>query len=510
MRAIDTVTDITAQTALALKQKGVGAVFGYLGPWSKCLTVERVKILKDAGLLIGTLFEGDGKTFSAAQGKRDALMAKQHAESIGQPYGTGICTCVDYDAQPSDYPAIQAYIRAWRSVMDGYYRTGLYAPYDVLKAMRGEVSFLIEPSAWSNGQRLPGIAAYQNSVSTTLCGIGVDIDEVYDTSILWGGSSVEYPKVLAQVDGKDVLAVAVGNTTYLNWTVARDSGCNITKVAVGDVEIKGNKPPQVSDTVTTYIKWSSIPTIDANPKHVNGVWQFSTKHTYTMTVTETQSAVVGEWATIEVQTLDNGKPFAKQIITIDENSTEAAHDYTDDTGRYVYRIIETSGKTDSVTVSWTDPAGKTHTTTHSTVFTAPTPSPTPIPSDDKIVAQFPLLPTSDAMDAVYFNMTAPNGQTIQCQLDTGAFELMFTSAASATLGLKNEQSITIGGVGGTTPAYDSHATFRIGGVEFSNVPCTVAPSFTGYPLFGYKFFVDNGYDLLVSQKHNTVTILKSN
>lgn len=227
-----------------------------------------------------------------------------------------------------------------------------------------------------------------------------------------------------------------------------------------------------------------------------------------MVVKESASAEIDTWATIEVQTLDNGRPFAKQVITIAENGVEAIHDYTDDTERYVYRIIETSGKTDSMTVTWTDPAGKTHTTTHSTVFTAPTPSPTPVPSDDKVVAQFPILPTSDAMDAVYFDMLASNGKTIQCQLDTGTFELMFTSAAASILGLKNERNITIGGVGGTTPAYDSHATFKIGGVEFANVPCTVAPSFTGYPLFGYKFFIANNYDLLVSHIHHTVTILE--
>lgn len=272
MRAIDTTTDINTQKASALKQQGVGAVFGYLGPWSKCLTPERVKVLKDAGLLIGTLFEGDGKTFSAAQGKRDALMAKQHAESIGQPYGTGICTCVDYDAQQADYPAIQSYVRAWRSVMDGYYRTGFYAGYDALKAMRGEVSYLIEPSAWSGGQKLPGITAYQNSVSTTLCGIGVDIDEVYDTSILWGGRPVSYPTMEAEFNGQVYKALDVNGVTYPIWTIFRDAGANLTKVAYDDVEIDGKRVSQVGDGTDTYIQWDAVPLFDAQK-----MWVFTKK-----------------------------------------------------------------------------------------------------------------------------------------------------------------------------------------------------------------------------------------
>ncbi|WP_436663544.1 phage baseplate protein [Alicyclobacillus acidoterrestris] len=84
-----------------------------------------------------------------------------------------------------------------------------------------------------------------------------------------------YPAVSATVDGKKYLAVAVSGVTYLIWTVARDTGANLTKTAAGDVEIGGVKPPQVFDGSNTYIEWSSIPTIMPNPKNVGGVWQFT-------------------------------------------------------------------------------------------------------------------------------------------------------------------------------------------------------------------------------------------
>lgn len=318
-----------------------------------------------------------------------------------------------------------------------------------------------------------------------------------------------YPKVQAQVDGKTVLAVAVGDATYLNWTVAHDSGCNLTKILPNDVEINGNKPPQVYDGTTTYILWSDIPSIEPNPtKDASGVWQFKTRHTYTWVITEEASKEVGLWASIKIQTLDNGQPLGHQLISIAENGVQQTTDFTDANGQYPWQLTETSSKTDTMTFTWRDPAEQVHTATHSTTFTVPHAEPTPVPSDDKVVAQFPILPSSDAADAVYFEMTAPDGTKIQCQLDTGAWKLMFTSAAAKILGLSHDKDITIGGVGGTTSAYDSTATFSIGSAKFTGVPCVVADSFKGYPLFGYTFFVDNNYDLLVSHIHHTVTILK--
>lgn len=84
-----------------------------------------------------------------------------------------------------------------------------------------------------------------------------------------------YPKVSATVNGKSYLSVSVNNVTYLIWTVARDTGCMLTKIAAGDVEINGVKPPQVFDGSNTYIEWSSIPTIASNPTKVSGIWQFT-------------------------------------------------------------------------------------------------------------------------------------------------------------------------------------------------------------------------------------------
>lgn len=64
------------------------------------------------------------------------------------------------------------------------------------------------------------------------------------------------------------MAVAVGDVTYPIWTMARDIGANLTKIAYGDVEISGRKPPQVVQGGNTFIEWSAIPGI--TPRALSG------------------------------------------------------------------------------------------------------------------------------------------------------------------------------------------------------------------------------------------------
>ncbi|MFD1675387.1 hypothetical protein [Alicyclobacillus fodiniaquatilis] len=135
------------------------------------------------------------------------------------------------------------------------------------------------------------------------------------------------------------IAIAVGDVTYLIWTVARDIGLNITKADLGDVEIDGTKPPQVAQDDNTYIEWSSIPGLTAH-KLSGGGFNFTTApatHTYTMVINEPATATAGDLATLTIQTLDNGQPLGHQVITISANGVEADHDYTDaTTGSYVW------------------------------------------------------------------------------------------------------------------------------------------------------------------------------
>lgn len=83
-----------------------------------------------------------------------------------------------------------------------------------------------------------------------------------------------YPSVVVQLNGKPYAGVEVDGVTYVIWTLAKKVGADLTKVAYGDVEINGKKPPQVMQGGNTYIKWSYITGIVAHK--IEGGFNFST------------------------------------------------------------------------------------------------------------------------------------------------------------------------------------------------------------------------------------------
>lgn len=131
---------------------------------------------------------------------------------------------------------------------------------------------------------------------------------------------------------------------------------------------------------------------------------------------------------------------------------------------------------------------------------------TPIPSDDHVVAQVPIKVLDNV---ILFDAQEPKTRYhIEFQLDTGAYEPLINPADAQAMHLPNLGPIEIQGVTGTSQAYMSEMSVTIGGVTFRNIPCIVDPDFQDTSLFGYSFFSDNNYDLLVSLKYHTMTVLK--
>ncbi|MFD1675386.1 retropepsin-like aspartic protease [Alicyclobacillus fodiniaquatilis] len=160
-----------------------------------------------------------------------------------------------------------------------------------------------------------------------------------------------------------------------------------------------------------------------------------------------------------------------------------------------------------MSVSWTDPAGKTHTVSKSTVFSVPQTTAAPIPPDDTAVA---VIPAQITNDQVLLDAQTTSGQTLHMQLDTGVQTVTLTAADAATLGLSDpggSADISVQGVTGSSKAYISTVTLVLGGVTFTGIEAVVDADFDGPSLLGYDVFAGQ-YDLLVSQKHNSVTVLK--
>ena len=503
----DCFTPLTAVTAKALRQAGYDGVARYLGKlthgWVKGITPAEVKIIFDAGLKLILIWEGlptRAAYFTFGQGLRDATDTLKELEWLGLPRGGTVCWTVDYPAATRDMAAIETYFSAIKRVVANVVGEGAYGDYDVLMDLHAHapVARYWQTAGMSAGKIAPFICMYQNKFNVAVGSLRVDSNDVYQNPGWWSG--MNEPTLQIGATGVAVKALQTAlDAAGANPKLAIDGDFGLlTLAAVKAFQCAHNL---TEDGIVGPLTWGAL-TRALEPKP-------APTHNYTMVVTEAATALANTFAMIEIQTLDNGKALGSQPITITVNGQEVCADKTGPDGLYQWGISETTAKADTVIVSWTDPAGKVHSTTHTTQFTVPHSSPTPVPADDKVVVSFPMLPTSDANNAVYFNLTGPNGKLIQCQLDTGAFELMFTGSAAAILSLQNEGNETIGGVGGQTQAYKSHANFGINGVTFSAVPCTVDNSFPGYPLFGYRFFVDNGYDLLVSQKHQTITIMRA-
>lgn len=111
-------------------------------------------------------------------------------------------------------------------------------------------------------------------------------------------------------------------------------------------------------------------------------------------------------------------------------------------------------------------------------------------------------------DAFYFPLLVNEFEVQDMILDTGAFELTFTSQIATGMGLPNLGNLQIAGVGGQTNAYQSRCTLTFGSRTFQNVPCIVDPTLQAAGLFGLKFFIDNGLKLELDPAAGLLSILE--
>ena len=156
----------TAASALKLKAEGVSFVGRYLVPpgmW-KDLKAEEIRGLRDAGLAILLCWEigaGDVRG-GAARGKSDGARARQIAEDFGVPAGTSIFFACDYGATESDYPTIEAYIRAAAEAVKPY-EAGLYGHAGLADYLgqRGACRKFWQCVAWSLGRLSPYASVFQ-------------------------------------------------------------------------------------------------------------------------------------------------------------------------------------------------------------------------------------------------------------------------------------------------------------------------------------------------------------
>lgn len=191
MRGIDCATPLNAATAGNLAAAGMEFVCRYLVPeqyaWKRLTRLE-AEFITAAGMQIISVFETSASRASkgAAAGQADGAAAYKEAQLISQPTGTAIYFAVDYDAQPADYDAIEAYLRAAEEQIPGY-AVGVYGSYSVIEEMahRGAAWHFWQTYAWSRGQRSRAANIYQHKNDISMAGIGVDLNKSFGNEGFW-------------------------------------------------------------------------------------------------------------------------------------------------------------------------------------------------------------------------------------------------------------------------------------------------------------------------------------
>lgn len=165
----------------ALEHAGVKFCCRYLShdTTGKNLTRSEADELSRAGLWIAVVWEttADRALGGHAAGVADAQAAGQQARDCGMPADRPVYFAVDWDAGPSDQPAIDAYLRGAASVL-GTHRVGLYAGYGPIHRAfdNGTITWGWQTYAWSAGQWDHRAQLHQYSNDHIIGGVGLDYD----------------------------------------------------------------------------------------------------------------------------------------------------------------------------------------------------------------------------------------------------------------------------------------------------------------------------------------------
>jgi len=210
-KGIDCAVPLTVEKARAIHAAGYEFAARYLVPeryaWKR-LTRAEAEAITSAGMKIVSVFEttANRPAGGAAAGAVDGAEAFREVQAIGQPIGTAIYFAVDYDAQPKDYDAIEAYLRAAAYAIPGY-RVGVYGSYAVIEEMarRRAAQHFWQTYAWSRGRKSQYANIYQHKNGVTLAGHQVDLNESYGNEGWWDMSGKEAKPKMDPKDAEKII-----------------------------------------------------------------------------------------------------------------------------------------------------------------------------------------------------------------------------------------------------------------------------------------------------------------
>jgi hypothetical protein len=160
----------------------------------KRLTKDEAKILTNNKLQIASIYETTANRAAGGEcnGIEDGINAKKEAVYLSMPKFGAIYFAVDYDALPSEYDAIEAYLRAAKNQL-GRYKIGVYGSYYIVEEMykRNVCDYYWQTLAWSDDKLSKNISLYQYMIDKNLHGINVDMNYFYKDAGLWNLTSID-------------------------------------------------------------------------------------------------------------------------------------------------------------------------------------------------------------------------------------------------------------------------------------------------------------------------------
>lgn len=174
----------------AFKARGFSFVVRYLTPpgyWNR-LSRDEANQIAAAGFGIVSVWETNptkASFFTAASGAQEGAMAVTAAEDVGQPAGTPIYAAVDYDMQDREWPAVEAYLKAFQQALGGAHWLGVYGGYAVIDRAQALTRWLWQTYAWSGGRLHPAAILYQYQNGVQIGGADTDLDRAFGDPGWW-------------------------------------------------------------------------------------------------------------------------------------------------------------------------------------------------------------------------------------------------------------------------------------------------------------------------------------
>lgn len=190
--------DYTARIApAALKAAGCAVAFRYVMPqtpyWVKALRNAEAQELFAAGIPIVSNFESSAnrEDGGAQAGHDDAVTLLADWKALGAPSGLIGWFSADWDVQPSEIPAVLAYLNAAASVLGGKRYVGCYGGLRAVSAAMDAGFGGWQTVAWSGGKWDSRAAARQTGRQLMVGGVQVDENLIINLAALgaWGGPS---------------------------------------------------------------------------------------------------------------------------------------------------------------------------------------------------------------------------------------------------------------------------------------------------------------------------------